>query len=37
MQAEESKIMRSSHEKAIIQGKGPEIAKPEDRPEEPLI
>jgi len=45
MQEEESKIMRSSHEKSIIQGKGKGPAsaegsgeaKPEDKPEEPLI
>ena len=42
MQAEESKIMRSSHEKSIIEGKGkgPEsqdAQKPQDKPEEPLI
>ena len=42
MQAEESKIMRSSHEKSIIEGKGKgptsvEEKKSEDKPEEPLI
>jgi hypothetical protein len=40
MQQEESKIMRSSHEKSIIEGKGkgPEqIQKPQDKSEEPLI
>ena len=40
MQSEESKIMRSSHEKSIIQGKGKgpeESKKAEDKPEEPLI
>ena len=47
MQAEESKIMRSSHEKSIIEGKGKGPDKPasaessgvakEDKPEEPLI
>jgi hypothetical protein len=45
MQSEESKIMRSSHEKSIIQGKGkgPEVqevkadAKPQEKTEEPLI
>ena len=40
MQSEESKIMRSSHEKSIIQGKGKgpqDVPKPQDRPEEPLI
>jgi len=41
MQSEESKIMRSSHEKSIIQGTGKglsvEAPKPQDRPEEPLI
>ena len=44
MQEEESKIMRSSHEKSIIEGKGKGPAsaeasagKPENKPEEPLI
>jgi hypothetical protein len=49
MQQEESKIMRSSHEKSIIEGKGkgPEVSKPAsaeeglpkppEKPEEPLI
>ena len=44
MQREESKIMRSSHEKSIIEGKGKGPAsaeapagKPEVKPEEPLI
>ena len=47
MQSEESKIMRSSHEKSIIQGKGKGPSEPasaegsgvakEDKPEEPLI
>ena len=40
MASEESKIMRSSHEKSIIQGKGkgPEkVENTEEKPEEPLI
>ncbi|MCX6722625.1 MAG: hypothetical protein NT094_00980, partial [Candidatus Staskawiczbacteria bacterium] len=47
MQAEESKIMRSSHEKSIIEGKGKGPSEPArnashsdaggDKPEEPLI
>jgi hypothetical protein len=39
MEQEESKIMRSSHEKSIIQGKGkgPQESKPSEKPEEPLI
>jgi hypothetical protein len=41
MQSEESKIMRSSHEKSIIEGKGKGPASAESsgetKPEEPLI